>query len=76
MTSDDTSRKRWVPVSERLPDKFGCYITADTSGFVDCLCWHTGFESFTVGNGFHLERVHNVTHWMPLPEPPEQEQGE
>ena len=50
---------RWIPVEERLPEKF-----------VNVLVWpRTGPDvTFWTGEGFH--RHAPVTHWMPLPEGP------
>jgi hypothetical protein len=67
----------WIPISERLPEGealiFGtwrnnesgmdvgrCYIRSDNS-----VVWSiSGSSGFNVGN--------KVTHWMPLPLPPEE----
>jgi len=60
----------WIPTSERLPDKGECLIV-----FIDAwgnkiinISYHFRDDYFIVG--FHNNRVSNVTHWMPLPEPP------
>jgi hypothetical protein len=67
----------WIKCSDRLPDKnaqvlcfnggklFGSYtlgeIRTDSDG---CTAWHIfGVNENNAGFG-------NVTHWMPLPEPP------
>lgn len=62
---------KWIPVSERLPD--------DGIPSTSYLCWWNGCRQvckysrtrkcFTF-NG----RVMDVTHWMPLPEPPKEGQ--
>ena len=58
----------WIPVSERLPEKRGAYYVylSDDFGFrPDMDFFENGdWNSYTVGD---------VTHWMPLPEPPEGE---
>ena len=64
----------WISVKDRLPE----YTTrAGTSLFVSVLiCLDTGFvgEGLYVNDGWELLGVYvtNVTHWMPLPEPPEE----
>lgn len=66
---------RWIPVSERLPEKSGPYLccwkaSADDKLYIArVLAWRadTGWM-----NSFD-EQVGNVTHFMPLPEPPEEE---
>ena len=57
----------WVSVSDRLPDRKGCYLTVDiTYNVYKVLTWYEegwektwgGFESY-------------ITHWMPIPNPPD-----
>ena len=68
------AEQKWIPVTERMPDHFGVFIVAikepgrervgkDCADFdpfaktwLPSLCW---------------DRDYKVTHWMPLPEPPE-----
>ena len=69
---------RWIPVSERLPEEEGGYIAyysyPDGKGhkFVGpCHYSIIGFDekwSWTNAYGFKLD----VSHWMPLPEPPKE----
>ena len=58
--------QRWIPCSEKLPDKDGLYLVTDDSGgvketheswFIEC---YDGTLSWDLAN---------VTAWMPLPEP-------
>lgn len=64
-------RKRWIPCSERMPK-----ICKDTSylayipsfGVVDIVDYHPDVDEWT----FMCLPV-TVTHWMPLPVPPEEE---
>lgn len=67
-------RMRWIPVSERLPDKDGNYLVAFT--------WSETTLDIARFNGSCFEQVeedlnvfyrNDIAHWMPLPEPPEQE---
>lgn len=61
---------RWISVDERLPDEFENVIVANKRGKqfdIDKAWW----------NGSHFDRCakglyHNVTHWMPLPQPPQE----
>ena len=76
-------RDRWISVKDRLPDSNGLYIvTACDEGcaagegiwydtvvvtaeyYNGCWTWYEG------GQEYDLDGI--VTHWMPLPEPPEE----
>ena len=72
-------KQRWIPVSERLPE-FGTSILFYDSilekinkgtctalgGNKNNLQWYTDDNLF-----YHGNRCEYITHWMPLPEPPE-----
>jgi|LakMenE18May11ns_1017448.scaffolds.fasta_scaffold9739400_3 hypothetical protein len=68
------AERRWIPVSERLPDDEAEALIAfeDRSIGVAYAVFHhveeDGSQKWTDGNGFELKQP---THWMPLPEPPE-----
>ena len=65
------AERRWIPVSERLPDNWKPVLTIDMSestrvpvpAFYDpeTSLWSTHLPNYDLW----------VTHWMPLPEPPE-----
>ena len=63
---------KWIPVTEWVPDKEGRYLCVVPIG-------KSGAVYVQVMNGdrhgFSLEHIYNddVTHWMPLPEPPKGE---
>jgi hypothetical protein len=70
---------RWIPVSERLPDhdsnvlvaakRDGEYVVKEML-FVD---WSDPLDPPMPewSDDYGGEKFENVTHWMPLPEPPE-----
>ena len=63
-------RGQWIPVTERLPDNFVSVLGYMT----DAGPFPPVRECYNVGNGFFfpaLEGIHSISHWMPLPEPPE-----
>ena len=76
--------QEWIPVTDRLPDKDGCYIvTACDEG---CSCgdgiWydtvvieaeHYKGEWSWNENGTEYDITDLVTHWMPMPAPPKGE---
>lgn len=49
----------WIPVSERLPEKNGYFLTSTVFNDVYCDFW----------NGYEFERTEMILAWMPLPEP-------
>ena len=62
---------KWIPVSERLPDRNGEYLVCTFHDFyktakVKKASFKSGSGGF-YGNGGHWS---NVTHWMPLPKEP------
>lgn len=64
----------WIPVSERLPEDGKQVLIYATSMYIDLF----EDESFLHDNyAEHMNivggNVRPVTHWMPLPEPPETE---
>ena len=58
--------QRWIPVSERLPEEGEGVVVAVEGGFV----YPDTFDCVSEGI-LHFYDSCNVTHWMPLPEPPE-----
>lgn len=65
-----SNKPRWIPVTERLPDvgkDVLCFCRANISLVLgrDGNLWREGADRYYM-SGF-------VTHWMPLPEPPESE---
>lgn len=70
-----TPRSEWISVNEKLPDKSGQYLT-----FHGC---YTGIVDYSVEKkGWNITycedretEIKNVTHWMPLPEPPKMKGG-
>lgn len=70
---------KWIDVDERLPDKNENVLIA-ANGYVHSAAYYeysdgmafsteTGDDIFCAGHG-----KDKVTHWMPLPEPPKEEQ--
>lgn len=63
------AQQRWIPVSERLPERRRCVL---------CRLSYPDIEEIIVenqyyGNGMWMEESEAVTHWMPLPEPPKED---
>ena len=62
-------RTRWIPVNERLPKRDGFYLVLENVNQVaGYYHWCKEFGWNTDGGRINIQ---SVTHWMPLPEPPE-----
>lgn len=58
----------WIPVTERLPEH-GWYLAYGPTIKMEVLHFHSVEEVWSSERYYNIE----VTHWMPLPEPPEEE---
>ena len=58
---EDFERNKWISVEERLPPKYTDVLVYNGSIHQDFICSTGNFYDF-----------YNVTHWMPLPEPPKE----
>ena len=83
--------REWIPVTERLPEKMQTQIKRgayryDKSVRVLCVCRQKSGKTIVkegycefFNNGVYWSipgSIDSVTHWMPLPEPPEAEKGD
>ena len=60
---------RWIPCSERLPESFIYVLCAGRDG-IGILRY---IGSKWLDDEAHVYTTNEITHWMPLPEPPEKE---
>ena len=66
---------RWISVEERLPERgitkcSACVKCGDGLKRVVCASYNAELKLWT---GWHGEKIGNeITHWMPLPEPPKE----
>jgi hypothetical protein len=70
---EEMSKPRWIPVTERLPEKnvnVLCHLRSLDTQSECCIIDH-----LKDGRWWKAEYSWNfeVTHWMPLPEPPKEE---
>ena len=76
---DAPAFNRWIPCSERLPEHTGYYLVCDSTAEFDNTKGRQDVSKFVIGrHGGHWYgaiRRECITHWMPLPEPPEQDGG-
>ena len=64
--------QRWIPVAERLPESEKCVLVYSKDGGVAEGKYNARFNEW-VQFRWNVTNLRNVTHWMPLPEPPEGE---
>jgi len=64
----------WIPVSERLPETFGEYLVVVKRNTGEIYSDYADFDPFTKRwtTGLFFDIGSKVTHWMPLPEPPQE----
>jgi hypothetical protein len=60
---------KWIPVSERLPEEQKSYLTYWTDETMEVVDYR--YEYMDLWNG-KLICNQVLTHWMPLPDPPEE----
>ena len=80
----EAAQPKWISVKDRLPEAFQCVIVhvRHTKKWRDkeldpSKWWRAVEEDCWSGVGWcgnADEDIHEVTHWMPLPEPPEVEE--
>ena len=69
---------KWIPANERLPNCNGCYLVWRPHFFgggigMPSICYFDGTNTWHDSYGVDFTRIlhsEDVTHWMPLPEPP------
>ena len=69
--------QKWIPVSEMLPDNIGMYLVIEKHWISGSPCrriakWNT--VDWCTADRRSKELTPRITHWMPLPEPPKDDQ--
>ena len=66
---------QWISIKDRLPEKSGEYLvlcqTAANMMVLNFSRKHLAFNVFDCQKDAKTE-IKNITHWMPLPKPPEE----
>lgn len=68
---DLPAAQRWIPVTERMPDAY--YLVWATDGKDVGIASFQRKGNFWLGDDNFSDYQPEVTHWMPLPEPPKEE---
>lgn len=76
---DEMKRSGWIGVKDRLPKQTDpgtkvIFITEKSGVYVGCYYESDACHKF---DGWYsaFARIENVTHWMPLPEPPKEDEA-
>ena len=64
--ADKNPKSPWISVEERLPEEHTDVIVTDGSNVAHCKKYGDGFYT-------NIGKCCNVTHWMPIPQIPEEE---
>ena len=68
--------QEWVPVDDRLPKDWTDVLVSSRFGFLETAVYTGTPGKWRIEwNGDMLE-ADSITHWMPLPQPPEREKTE
>lgn len=62
---------QWISVEERLPNHYEEVLVVSKLKNIVYFAWYDADISMFMGNG-HMWTTREVTHWMPLPEPPKE----
>ena len=61
---------KWINIEDKLPESpYDILVWNNVNKFIEVANYNSDEKSFQNGN-YHLE---NITHWMELPEPPEEQ---
>ena len=69
----EQEERRWIPVTERLPEKNGQWVLClCVSGAIEVLKFDYTMWNWDAQYPGRCYMENYVTHWMPLPEPPKE----
>ena len=67
--TDNNVGSKWIPVSERLPEEDEGVVLVYSGDVEPAIMSGNIFLEYDKYEGWE---INNVTHWMPLPEPPKE----
>ena len=63
---------RWIPVTERMPEESGYYLVCCKTGMITDMHFSAKHQLWNVhDHSRNLENKIAVSHWTPLPDPPD-----
>ena len=71
-SADVAPRAEWIRVEERLPEKSCEYLCVSRTGVIYLMQYSHRYKAFNATDDEDGDRwkLGSITHWMPLPEPP------
>jgi len=67
-------KMNWISVKDRLPPKEGkIYLAVSSERGIGTIQWVSGGKYWSFRADSYYGNLEEVTHWMPLPNPPEEE---
>ena len=70
--AEEHAKHLWIPVTERLPEKNGFYLCLYKHKHPGGVAMDEGLSILQrINNKWGINDIYLVTHWMPLPQPPE-----
>ena len=65
----------WISVKDRLPEDCKKILVVNGRGYISISSlWRKDGSKWTwVDSAGHFNHVNDITHWMPLPEPPKED---
>ena len=73
LISNGVTVQEWVPVTEKLPEDSGYYLVVHRNKYNGSIS--IAFEMYIkckIGEWWENDYAYDVTHWMPLPEMPKE----
>ena len=67
----------WISIKDRLPEKNAGYpyvLAVHRDNLPIVACYGVWGDKFTIVGGGEDSVIHEITHWMPLPAPPHNNQ--
>lgn len=66
---------KWISVNDRLPADSKKILVVNGHGYISISAlWRKDGSKWTwIDSAGHFNHVNDITHWMPLPEPPKEE---
>ena len=61
---------QWIAVTDKLP-WLDCWVLVYAHGAMNCMAYYDGQWRDWVGMTMSNIVISEITHWMPLPKPPE-----